>query len=370
MRGLSRRHSSPPVRRRLPGLSHRPRMDGFRGCREESPEPISAVWRARSRALRFLPSQRRGWSIYRVEHAMRKLPSERLPKVAITKPRGGETLHQCEDCHGMDRWQGANFDHAALTNFALVGAHASLACVACHMAGRFAGTPTDCFGCHVDRFQCHAESEPRGRRISAQLRHVPYLRELAGRDVQPQHHEVRADRCACERTMLSRATSMAGSRARPMDCQGCHLPDFQKTTNPNHAQGNIPTTCDNCHSTTNWQNAKFDHNLSTFKLTGAHTRRWPARPATWAANYSGIPADCAGCHIKDYNKTTQPNHCGDRKTDYVRTVPYHGAVAADHLLARQNTVSAHRGARQPGMHAMPHREAISRRRPSNARDAT
>src|SRR5579864_16590 len=58
----------------------------------------------------------------------------------------------CEVCHGMDRWQGAKFDHTQFTHFALTGAHAQLACASCHVGNRFQGTSTDCYGCHAQTF--------------------------------------------------------------------------------------------------------------------------------------------------------------------------------------------------------------------------
>ncbi len=55
----------------------------------------------------------------------------------------------CEGCHnpGQPRWGGAGFDHA-LTGFPLTGAHVLAACQSCHVGGRFAGTPRDCYSCH------------------------------------------------------------------------------------------------------------------------------------------------------------------------------------------------------------------------------
>jgi len=58
----------------------------------------------------------------------------------------------CETCHGVDRWQGAHFDHNQFARFALTGAHAQLDCNSCHASGRFQGTPTDCFSCHAKEF--------------------------------------------------------------------------------------------------------------------------------------------------------------------------------------------------------------------------
>ncbi len=53
----------------------------------------------------------------------------------------------CLDCHdGVDRMH--NFDHANF--FVLDGAHAPLACEACHANKVFKGTPVDCVKCHAE----------------------------------------------------------------------------------------------------------------------------------------------------------------------------------------------------------------------------
>ncbi len=59
----------------------------------------------------------------------------------------------CSLCHVPAGWLPSTFNHA-LTIFPLTGAHASLACARCHIAGPngivFKGTPTVCGACHAD----------------------------------------------------------------------------------------------------------------------------------------------------------------------------------------------------------------------------
>ena len=62
----------------------------------------------------------------------------------------------CATCHTDHQGHDATivgggleaFDHTAA--FPLTGAHASLACTACHTDGRYQGTPRECAGCHQD----------------------------------------------------------------------------------------------------------------------------------------------------------------------------------------------------------------------------
>ena len=57
----------------------------------------------------------------------------------------------CQSCHTTEQWPGATIDHN-LTRFPLTGAHTRTPCESCHVNGRFAGTPTQCFSCHQDDY--------------------------------------------------------------------------------------------------------------------------------------------------------------------------------------------------------------------------
>ena len=60
----------------------------------------------------------------------------------------------CTECHGVDQWSGATFDHGSASGgFSLVGAHETLACASCHSeaGGGVPWTPAspdDCASCH------------------------------------------------------------------------------------------------------------------------------------------------------------------------------------------------------------------------------
>lgn len=56
----------------------------------------------------------------------------------------------CGQCHNPNGWRLWLFDHNRGTDFALEGAHAEVACAACHKEARTQGVrvPSDCFACH------------------------------------------------------------------------------------------------------------------------------------------------------------------------------------------------------------------------------
>lgn len=53
----------------------------------------------------------------------------------------------CENCHTINGWRPAIFDHDQ-SRFPLTGAHGRVDCAACHVGGQYQGTPTDCASCH------------------------------------------------------------------------------------------------------------------------------------------------------------------------------------------------------------------------------
>jgi hypothetical protein len=86
-------------------------------------------------------------------------PKDRLDCVAchadayVGQHGDSGTPETCLQCHGGPTWSGGDFDHPAVANgFALLGAHATLSCAACHEAD---GTPLypgaaddECIACH------------------------------------------------------------------------------------------------------------------------------------------------------------------------------------------------------------------------------
>src|SRR5260221_464962 len=94
-------------------------------------------------------------------------------------------------------------------------------------------------------------------------------------------------------------------------CASCHLRDFQKATNPNHASAGFSTTCNLCHSTDSWLQVKFDHSATGFPLTNGHANV-PCQSCHVNNNYNLqiAPTDCgnSGCHLTTWQQTTNPNH--------------------------------------------------------------
>jgi len=72
------------------------------------------------------------------------------------------------------------------------------------------------------------------------------------------------------------------------DCQACHRKDEPH-------QGRYGFDCATCHNENGWKPAKFDHNLSVFKLEGKHGET-ACETCHQNSVFIGTPADCYSCH--------------------------------------------------------------------------
>lgn len=211
----------------------------------------------------------------------------------------------CTQCHSTSRWQGATFQHTA--TFALTNGHSNRSCNDCHTTpGTYAGLSTDCSSCHTDDFQrttnpnhvtlgfgtnctqCHNTLHWQG----ANFQHPASFTLTNG-------HAGRA--CTACHTTPGVYTGLSTS------CASCHTDDFQATTNPNHVAASFSTNCLDCHNTTRWQGATFQHTPS-FPLTNGHAGRSCTSCHTTPGVYTGLSTSCSSCHTDDYQRVTSPNH--------------------------------------------------------------
>ena len=184
----------------------------------------------------------------------------------------------CAQCHTTGAWKPATFDHNTST-FKLTGAHAAVACSACHINSVFKGTPQTCSACHSsddahrgqlgsDCAQCHTTSAWKPSTFD----HNNAAFKLTGA-----HGGVACASCHVNGIL----------RGTPTTCGACHAQD------DNH-NGKFGSNCGSCHSTSAWKPATFDHNLSNFPLTGAHANL--ACSQCHGNSIGTLPTACSACH--------------------------------------------------------------------------
>lgn len=123
-----------------------------------------------------------------------------------------------------------------------------------------------CLNCHdgVDRF-------------GENFNHNSFSFQIKGK-----HVGLRCDQCHFN------ARALGDFAATPQDCFSCHQKDEPH-------EGKFGTSCGTCHNVDGWMPAKFDHNLSLFKLEGEHAET-SCESCHRNNVFAGTPTDCYTCH--------------------------------------------------------------------------
>jgi hypothetical protein len=240
-------------------------------------------------------------------------------------PHGGKFGSNCGDCHEPATWARVRFDHDR-THFALRDAHREVACGACHLGNRYAGTPTQCVSCHApedvhrgsrgtDCASCHTT-------VGWKTSKFDHARETrfaldgahAGLDCKVCH------------------TTSSLQDPLPHDCAGCHRGDDAHATR-------FGATCDKCHGTSAWKPARFDHTRDgRYTLAGRHATLDCHACHTAIASQQRLGTDCHSCH------RTRDVHAGQLGKDCSRCHGVEGwrtGIAFDHDLTNFPLVGLH-----------------------------
>jgi hypothetical protein len=195
----------------------------------------------------------------------------------------GQFTQACSECHSSLSWTGGKFDHNK-TDLKLTGAHETVTCDACHLAGHYKQTPKSCVACHMtddehrgsrgeDCAKCHTTKEWK----TAKYDHLKETRyALLG---------VHADiNClACHRNGNYKEKI-------PKDCNGCHKAD------DTHA-GRFGMKCYECHDSQEWHPVKYDHAVAAkFPLVDVHAKMDCYACHTAVVAKQKLAKDCIGCH--------------------------------------------------------------------------
>ena len=156
-------------------------------------------------------------------------------------------------------------------------------CMACHKEvgadvrnkGGFHGRVADptCRSCHTD----HKGRDARVVELDKKkFDHTKTDFQLKGK-----HDKVECDKC-----------HVAGKKYREaaLECNACHKKDDVH-------KGSLGVKCADCHTETNWKEARFDHDTTKFPLTGKHT---DVKCVDCHKNniYKETPKNCYACHRK------------------------------------------------------------------------
>lgn len=203
---------------------------------------------------------------------------------AATDTHQGRNGDQCDSCHNNDAWT-VEFDHLAETGFALLDAHASLACESCHVASLHKPLEASCYACHV-------QNDPHGGEL-------PKCGDCHGQSTWSTqasfHHDLTAFPLLGTHRLTACAQCHSGlqfSKATEAQCVDCH-----EQENPHGPS--IGNQCATCHTPVDWTLWQFDHNQQTeFLLSGAHASLQCAACHSPRAGVD-LSSNCNACHRQD-----------------------------------------------------------------------
>ena len=207
----------------------------------------------------------------------------------------------CLQCHSTISWETTDFDHN-VTNFPLTGSHIATECAACHTDG-YTGTSTLCSACHTDNYNEAQNPSHTAAGISTECETchettawIPSIFDhtvTTGFELTNGHSGKQCVDC-----------HLGTTTAASSDCISCHQTNYNEAKD--HVLLNFPFDCLQCHNTTDWGEATFDHNTTNFPLTGSHVATECI--ACHSDGYAGTSTLCSDCHQTNYNETLNPNH--------------------------------------------------------------
>lgn len=271
----------------------------------------------------------------------------------------GDYPTNCIECHTINsfEWKGAGINH---NFFPLEGGHNNIDCKKCHTSGTYATIPAECNSCHQpdytstqnpnhtslnfsnDCSKCHSLNP--GWKPAEYLDH-----DAQSFPIYSGKHKGEWENCSDCHTNPSNYAQFT--------CTDCHEHNKGDT---DEQHGDVSgyeynsMACFACHPTGD-REGSFDHNKSSFPLTGAHTTTACADCHT--TGYAGTPNVCASCHINNYNQSTNPNHkapgskftedcaaCHTTNTGWKpATYPVHSNLEGAHVPIANDCAACHNG---------------------------
>ena len=262
----------------------------------------------------------------------------------------GQMGAKCTTCHTTLTWTGGKYDHDKAA-FKLTGAHDKVECNACHLGGKYKGTPQRCAACHLpddvhqgSRGDKCAECHTTETWKSAKFDHgketgFALLGRHSGLDCGACHKQAdfkdklprtcvgchKADDAHALRFGEDCKTCHGNDAWKPgpydhlakhqfalegahadLDCHACHTADVKKqklgkdcaachrASDPHG--GALGLACDSCHGVQKWkQDIRFDHDLTDWPLMGMHSIVSCGQCHASRA-FKGAPKDCIDCH--------------------------------------------------------------------------
>jgi hypothetical protein len=225
----------------------------------------------------------------------------------------GQYGQDCALCHDTSGWKNISFDHSK-SAFPLSGSHTSLACKACHVNGKFKGTPKDCYSCHAAKDNHNGQF---GKNCGSCHKPTKWS------DVFYDHSASAFPLSGSHTSLACKACHVNGTfKGAPKDCYSCHAAKDKHS-------GQFGTNCGSCHKPTKWKDVFYAHNSTAFPLTGSHSNT-PCAACHVNGVFKGTSKDCYSCHAaKDNHNGQLGTNCASchKPTKWSEVTFNHGSTA-------------------------------------------
>ncbi len=214
--------------------------------------------------------------------------------------------NDCIQCHTTQPdWQPARFDqHDQI--YPIQGAHKTLDCANCHQ-GKYQNTPNTCQACHLEDYNKTTDPAHNILKFSTECAscHTQNAWVPSTFDHDGMHFPIYSGKHQGQ-WMECRDCHINPTDIKVFTCINCH---DQVSTGEDHRNVNgywyQDQACLACHPTGS-KDDRFDHNLTAFPLTGAHTV--VDCKSCHTSGLKGTPTDCKSCHQNHFNGTLNPDH--------------------------------------------------------------
>lgn len=214
----------------------------------------------------------------------------------------------CLSCHTTEAFSPATFtiEQHNKGKFKLKGAHLATACNECHQkqdGWRFKNIKSSCVNCHQnihkgfmsEKFIANEKCESCHNMDS--WKNVTFDHEQTDFKLEGKHARKSCSACHFKR-------NETGARVQKFmtmnkECNSCH-----KDNHVGQFAENGKTDCTRCHTFEKWEESKFDHNTSRFKLEGKHKivdckscHKFITDGRGTFVKYKFKSVDCVACHV-------------------------------------------------------------------------
>jgi nitrate/TMAO reductase-like tetraheme cytochrome c subunit len=181
----------------------------------------------------------------------------------------------CDQCHTNDGFIPSTFtiEKHNKTKFKLEDAHLASSCMACHKKDNknwsFKNMGTKCVDCHKNEHKGFIQEKfyPNEECIACHnaknWKEIKFDHNKTGFKLEGEHAKTACGECHYGKNELGVRTQKFQNLSQ--ECSSCH-----KDSHVGQFEVNGKTDCTRCHGFDKWENSKYDHNTSRFKIDGKH----------------------------------------------------------------------------------------------------